>query len=172
MSVPVSRRALRRLFTSTSRRNFLLTPIAVGLEQAVRRRPVDLRWVPLMAAGYLMYAKAGDYRTARGGGGPGQSGPPPQRIVDTGPYALTRNPMYLGHLVFLSGLSLATRSPVAAAVLAVNLPWFDRHARRDEERLTALFGAAYTDYRDRVPRWLPSLRSLPSFEAPPGSGAS
>lgn len=155
----MSRSSLRRLFTSTSRRNFVLTPAVVTVVQLAQRRPVDLRWTPLLAAGYLLYDKAGDYRTARGGGGPGQSGPPPERIVDTGPYAITRNPMYLGHLVFLLGLALTTRSPLAVATLAVNVPWFDRHARRDEERLTELFGEAYTAYRDRVPRWLPGLPS-------------
>lgn len=157
MSRPLSRRSLRRLFTSTSRRNFVLTPIVVGMEQLARRRPLDLRWSFLLAVGYLMYDRAGDYRTARGGGGPGQSGPPPEHIVATGPYAFTRNPMYLGHLVFLAGLALTTRSPLAAAALAINVPWFDRHAQRDEERLTELFGEEYTAYRDRVPRWLPRL---------------
>lgn len=153
----MSRRPLWRLFISTSRRNFLLTPAVVAIVQLAQRRPVDLRWTPLLAVGYLLYDKAGDHRTARGGGGPGQSGPPPERIVETGPYAITRNPMYLGHLVFLLGLALATRSPVAAAALAVNVPWFDRHAQRDEERLTELFGETYTAYRERVPRWLPGL---------------
>lgn len=152
-------RRLERLFTSTSRRNFVLTPLVVAVEQACSRRPVDLRWSPLLALGYLMYARAGAYRTEHGGGGPGQSGPPPDRIVDTGVYARTRNPMYLGHLVFLVGLAASTRSPLAAATLALNIPWFDRHARRDEERLDELFGETYTTYRDRVPRWLPGLPS-------------
>jgi protein-S-isoprenylcysteine O-methyltransferase Ste14 len=152
-----SRRSLKRLFTSTSRRNFVLIPHVVGIEQLTRRRPVDLRWTPLLLFGYLTYDAAGDYRTAHGGGGPGQSGPPPDHIVETGPYALSRNPMYLGHLVFLAGLALTTRSPIAAGALAINVPWFDRHAQRDEERLTELFGEAYTAYRDRVPRWLPGL---------------
>lgn len=155
----MSQRSLRRLFTSTSRRNFLLTPAVVAVAQLAQRRPVDLRWTPLLAVGYLMYDAAGDYRTAHGGGGPGQSGPPPERIVQTGPYAFTRNPMYLGHLVFLTGLALTTRSPLAAAALAINVPWFDRHAQRDEERLTELFGEPYTAYRERVPRWLPGLPS-------------
>ncbi|MBW3619298.1 MAG: isoprenylcysteine carboxylmethyltransferase family protein [Actinobacteria bacterium] len=148
-------RPLRRLVTSTSRRNFVTTPAVVALEQVAARRRVDLRWTLLLLWGYAQYRWAGDYRNARGGGGPGQSGPPPERLVDTGPYAWTRNPMYLGHLVFLTGLTLTTRSPLAALALVGNIPWFDRHARRDEERLTELFGQAYLDYREHVPRWLP-----------------
>lgn len=155
----MTRRGLKRLLTSTSRRNFVLTPAVVGAEQIWRRRPLRLRWAPLLVLGYLLYDRAGEYRTARGGGGPGQSGPPPDRIVDSGIYAYTRNPMYLGHLVFLVGLVAVTRSPLAALVVAVNIPWFDRHARRDEVRLAELFGESYVRYRDRVPRWLPGLPS-------------
>lgn len=146
--------SLRRLFTSTSRRTFVLYPATVAVEQLRSRRPLHWRWMPAMAAGYLQYRWAGRYRTAMGGGGPGQ-GNPPERIVETGVYAWTRNPMYLGHLLFLAGLTLTTRSPLAAAILAVNLPWFHRHARRDEARLAERFGGEYERYRDRVPRWLP-----------------
>ena len=31
---------------------------------------------------------------------------PPQRIISQGPYRFTRNPMYLGHLIFMAGLAL------------------------------------------------------------------
>jgi protein-S-isoprenylcysteine O-methyltransferase Ste14 len=63
--------------------------------------------------------------------------------------------MYLGHLIFLGALVLTTRSPVAAAALTALVPWFDDRAAHDERRLTERFGAEYTAYRDRVPRWLP-----------------
>lgn len=40
---------LPRLLTSTSRRTLVLTPAVVAVEQAVGRRPLDLRWLPLLA---------------------------------------------------------------------------------------------------------------------------
>jgi len=147
---------LRRLLSSTSKRTFVLYPGLVALEQGLRRRPLHLAWAPLLPWGYLQYRLSGNYRTRKGGGGPGIA-VPPERIVDSGLYGYTRNPMYLGHLIFLTGLTGLTRSPMAAFLLAVNLPWFDRHARQDEERLLHLFGADYASYRDRVPRWLPGL---------------
>ena len=140
---------------STSTRTFVIFPLTVTLEQAVARR----RWHPagalLLVAGYLTYRLAGAYRLPRAGGPPGMSQGMPEELVTSGPYRLTRNPMYLGHLLFLGGLVLATRSPVAAALLAAHVPWFSGRVRRDEERLHARFGAAYADYCRTVPRWLP-----------------
>ena len=89
----------------------------------------------------------------------------PERLVTTGIYAHTRNPMYMGHVVFLAGLTLLTRSPVALAVTAGLLPWFDGRARADHERLVTFFGQPYEEYAARVPRWLPGL---PTDRAPSG----
>ena len=78
----------------------------------------------------------------------------PERIVTSGPYAWSRNPMYAGHVVFFTGLAISSGSPLAIGALLGHLPWFDRRARRDEARLHARFGAAYDDYAARVPRWV------------------
>lgn len=143
---------MRLSLRSTSTRTFLLVPAAVSLEQAVSHRPLHPRWTPLLAWGYLQYRLCGRYRTARGGGGPGMTRRPDDLVV-TGPYAVTRNPMYLGHLVFLVGCSLASRSPVAAATTGVLCVWFDRRVRADEARLLELFGGRYEQYCRRTPRW-------------------
>jgi protein-S-isoprenylcysteine O-methyltransferase Ste14 len=47
----------------------------------------------------------GRYRLPRAGGGWGMQ-VVPEQIVTTGPYGYTRNPMYLGHLNFMIGLSV------------------------------------------------------------------
>jgi protein-S-isoprenylcysteine O-methyltransferase Ste14 len=73
--------------------------------------------------------------------------------VRSGVYGISRNPMYLGHLVFLTGLAAATRSRLAGALLAAHLPWFQARVRRDEEALAQRFGRSYAEYRERVPRW-------------------
>ncbi len=61
--------------------------------------------LPLLAWGYLQYRLAGRFRTAHGGGGPGIN-VPPTRIVTEGIYRFTRNPMYLGHMIFFVGLAI------------------------------------------------------------------
>jgi protein-S-isoprenylcysteine O-methyltransferase Ste14 len=150
---------VRLRLSSTSTRTFVLLPAAVLAEQALARRPLRPRWLPVPLWGYLQYRLAGDYRISRADGPPGLSQGYPDRIVTTGIYARTRNPMYLGHLLFVTGLVLVTGSPVAAVALAVLGPWFDRRAAHDEERLARRFGRPYEAYRDAVPRWL-GRRSL------------
>ncbi len=111
---------------------------------------------PLLIWGYLQYLLVGRYRTRMGGSGPGL-GVPPHRIVDQGPYKYLRNPMYLGHLIFMAGLAITFRSLPALALLAFHFFWFNRRALRDERRLEEIFGAEYADYKARVKRWIPGI---------------
>jgi protein-S-isoprenylcysteine O-methyltransferase Ste14 len=82
---------------------------------------------------------------------------PPDKIIDTGPYRYTRNPMYLGHLIFLTGLAVTFWSWFAVLILVGRGIWFHRRVLHDEQRLQALFGEEYADYRRRVKRWNPGV---------------
>lgn len=153
------RRTVWRWLKSTSRRTFVVYPaLVIALELAFNRGrlPLTLWGAPLLVWGYLQYRQVGRYRTRLGGGGPGIDRPP-ERIVAEGPYRYVRNPMYLGHLIFMLGLAITFRSWPAAALLAFHMVWFDRRVREDEERLERLFGAEYRAYKARVSRWIPGV---------------
>ena len=155
---PGAPRSLRRWFQSTSNRTFVVWPLALLAWQALLAQgwpPLSPWGLPLMAWGYAQYRWVGTLRAAQGGGGPGLSNPP-VRLVDTGPYAWTRNPMYLGHLLFFAGLALLF-SGLAWAVLVAHALWFERRVRHDEAGLLTLFGAPYRDYCLRVKRWVPGI---------------
>jgi protein-S-isoprenylcysteine O-methyltransferase Ste14 len=144
---------------STSFRTFVLYPLIVVAWELLRsggRLQIRPWYLPLLAWGYLQYRLIGNYRIRHGGGGPGMD-TPPERLVTTGPYAWCRNPMYLGHIVFLLGLTLALQSVVAALITVATAIWFHFRVRRDEQRLQALFGPIYQDYSARVARWIPRL---------------
>lgn len=152
-------RSLRRWLKSTSNRTFVAWPLALlALEAAIQWGvPRVAPWgLPLLAWGYLQYRWVGTFRSRLGGGGPGVS-VPPDRIVDQGPYRWVRNPMYLGHLIFMAGLAVSLRSWPALAVFVFHVFWFDRRVREDERHLEALFGAPYRDYCARVKRWIPGV---------------
>ena len=151
--------AVTRWFRSTSNRTFVLWPIVlfsaeVTLQNGLPR--IDPWALPLLAWGYMQYRLVGNYRLKEGGGGPGIS-IPPERLVTGGPYRFCRNPMYLGHLIFLAGIAAALHSWLAAAVFVFHAAWFDRRVRDDEARLSALFGDRYREYLARVKRWIPGL---------------
>ena len=134
----------------TPNRTFVLYPLAVLLTRRTIQRPV---FVPLLAWGYLQYRLIGEHRQRRRAGGRGFDRPP-DRLLTTGPYALSRNPMYLGHLIFLLGLALCTGSRLAWCILFANVPWFQRRVLMDEARLRQKFGDEYAAYCRSVRRWL------------------
>ena len=109
-----------------------------------------------MAWGYLQYRLIRPYRMKYGGGGPGM-GTMPERLVTTGPFAYCRNPMYLGHIIFLIGLTLSLQSVLAALMTVATAVWFHVRVRRDEKRLIERFGQSYLEYSARVRRWVPGL---------------
>jgi len=95
-------------------------------------------------------------RPKLGGGGPGID-VPPDRIVAEGPYRYLRNPMYLGHLIFMLGLAIIFSSWLALALFAFHTVWFHRRVLNDEAHLEARFGAPYLAYKIRVKRWIPGV---------------
>lgn len=142
----------------SSLRTFVVVPIVVLLfEFFVKEKIAFEPWfAPLLVGGYLQYKLVGRYRLGRGGGGPGMK-TLPDRLVTGGPYAWTRNPMYLGHLIFLAGLALTLRSELAAALFVASVVYFHVRVKKDEKRLRELFGEAYAAYCGRVKRWIPGV---------------
>lgn len=152
-------RIVRRLLARTPVRTFLIYPICVIVfEFAIRRGHIVLvPWGALLLVwGYLQYRLAGNYRLLHGGGGPGIT-VPPQRLVLGGPYAYTRNPMYLSHLIFLLGLAVTFWSWFALALFILQAIWLHRRVLADEWRLRVQFGPQYAAYQARVKRWIPGL---------------
>jgi protein-S-isoprenylcysteine O-methyltransferase Ste14 len=148
-----------RWFGRTPVQTFALSPLAVIAVELVWRGG-EIRFMPfgvlLLAWGYLQYRLVGRYRVAEGGGGPGMAAPP-QQLVTQGPYAYCRNPMYLGHLVFMLGLALTFWSAFGLLLFVVRAAWFQYRVLGDEARLAAQFGADYEAYRGRVKRWIPGV---------------
>ena len=143
----------------TPLRTFILYPLLTfAWELLINRGRLNLQpiFLPLMLWGYLQYRLCGVYRVRRGGGGPGID-TPPERLVMGGPYAYSRNPMYLGHIIYLTGLALTLRSPLAAAITLVTVFWFHSRVLCDEARLVELWGEPYKRYLSVTKRWIPGL---------------
>ena len=77
-------------------------------------------------------------------------------LVTSGPYRVTRNPMYLGLLAVLVGVGLvlgAVGALIVGALVFVAVITV-LQIRPEEEMMTRRFGADYADYRRRVRRWI------------------
>ena len=82
------------------------------------------------------------------------------RLTTSGPYAYVRHPLYLGTLLIGIG-ALVMLGGAAAALGAVLLgTWFGfaylpRKEQTEADRLIALYGARYVEYREGVPSLFP-----------------
>lgn len=78
-------------------------------------------------------------------------------LTVTGPYAHTRNPLYLGSMLIAAGFAVAARSVWIAAVLIILfLAIYIPVIRGEEEYLRAAF-SGFELYASRVPRLIPRI---------------
>jgi protein-S-isoprenylcysteine O-methyltransferase Ste14 len=71
-----------------------------------------------------------------------------REVTRSGPYALTRHPLYLGSGLMGAGFAIAARSVVVGLIVGTYLVVTIAAAIRSEEaHLTDKFGSAYPDYR-------------------------
>ena len=136
---------------------FILVPLAVvAFELAIGTLRLEPLFLPVMLWGFAQYRLCGRYRVRLGGGGPGFD-KPPERLVTTGLYAWTRNPMYLGHIIYTIGVALTFQSWFGVLLALARAAWFHWRVLRDEKRLSEQFGEPYVAYMQRVKRWLPLM---------------
>ena len=89
-------------------------------------------------------------------------------LTVTGPYAYTRNPLYLGSAVLAMGAGIATRSWISGAILLIYFAVvYSVVMRREEGELLGHHGAAFQEYAAAVPLFLPRLTAagLPGASA-------
>ncbi len=81
--------------------------------------------------------------------------PANRKLVTSGPYQFTRNPMYLGLVMFTLGIALwigAWPMFIAPVATFATAEWV--HIPFEETKMRRQFGATYEDYVERVRRWV------------------
>jgi protein-S-isoprenylcysteine O-methyltransferase Ste14 len=120
------------------------------------------RWILLGAfvgfAGLLVRAYAAGYLHKQ------------EVLTVTGPYAYTRNPLYLGSAVLALGAAIATRSWISAAILVVYFALFYSIVmRREANELHLRHRASFEEYARAVPLFIPRLTDAKLPGRPSGS---
>ena len=135
----------------------LLDPWRRGLE-----RPSVVIGVVLTVTGLAIVVRAAGDRRAGERGSSAPSGPA-RLLVTTGLFAHCRNPVDLGVLAMLAGLSMASRSPLLGLYLLTTAVVLHLHIVLRREPLAAASSPrTWTAYSREVPRWFPRIR-------PPGT---
>lgn len=78
----------------------------------------------------------------------------PVKLVSTGAYKYSRNPMFLGVAISQAGFFLALPSVFSLVCLCFGLLMLHRQVQAEEHHLSEQFPQAYEVYAARVRRWL------------------
>jgi protein-S-isoprenylcysteine O-methyltransferase Ste14 len=107
--------------------------------------------VPMILGLLLANSGAGEFRRAKTGFQLRTGG---SSLVTAGPFRHTRNPMYLGMLIWLAGLAVLLGSLIAFPFPLLFFFVADSLLiPREERMLQKTFGEQFTSYRKRVRRW-------------------
>jgi protein-S-isoprenylcysteine O-methyltransferase Ste14 len=81
-----------------------------------------------------------------------------KQLATSGPYAYTRNPLYLGSVFLAAGFSVASHSWISTTLLAAYLlVFYPVVIRREQTELRTLYGDAFVEYASKVPAFWPRL---------------
>lgn len=76
-------------------------------------------------------------------------------VISSGVFSLVRHPIYLGAILFYTGMVLLTLSLASAVLLLVIIAFYMFISRYEEKLLTKRFGDEYRDYMRKVPMLFP-----------------
>lgn len=128
--------------------------VTIGRSPPAYRLPATL---PLVAGTLLLLGCVREFYVA----GRGTLAPwsPPPRLVTSGAYDLSRNPMYIAVLLIVIGWAAGFRSTLLGLyAIGLGIAFHLRVVLSEEPWLSRRFGAEWLHYRERVPRWLPRWR--------------
>src|SRR5262245_42751160 len=146
--------------------NLVIRPPLVVLASVLSGAVLNVAW-PLpfvphalrLPVGCLLVAMAvalfaSSIRQFRMAGTPVPGNKPTTAIVRTGPYRVSRNPIYLAFFALHLGLAIWVNSLWLVATLMATVAIAVVVVPREERYLTERFGPEYLEYKASVRRWL------------------
>jgi len=79
-------------------------------------------------------------------------------VIRKGVFGIVRHPIYLGSILFYSGLLVLTLSIIAAAVWILIIAFYCFISKYEEKLLLEKFGKNYEEYKEEVPMLIPRIR--------------
>ncbi len=107
----------------------------------------------LIILGQLLRISARGFKAENSGNG--------SSLIRGGPYALVRNPMYLGILLIGIGMGLTLfKYWVSCVFIIIFIFRYVMLIFTEEKKLLGVFGNTYVEYSSKVPRFFPPLKNL------------
>jgi protein-S-isoprenylcysteine O-methyltransferase Ste14 len=120
--------------------------IAWASSEAMRWVGFSIMVLAIVWTGYAQFAMGSSWRIGI---------PEKATMLRTeGPFAVSRNPIFLGMLAFVAGLTIWSPSAVTLALLGAAYISLEVQIRGEEAFLDRAHGQAYRDYHARVRRWI------------------
>ncbi|MFO7962478.1 MAG: isoprenylcysteine carboxylmethyltransferase family protein [Desulfobacterales bacterium] len=84
-----------------------------------------------------------------------------RKIIDTGPYAITRNPLYLFSFIAALGISLTTLNVIfIILMIMLFIGYYVLVVISEEKNLERIHGKPYLDYLANTPRFFPNFKKF------------
>ncbi len=145
-------------------RFFVVYPLVLWLFLTARTTERSLRTgIVLLAVGQAIRFWANGYVGHRKVGTSVSGAPKVGHIVTAGPYAYTRNPLYLGSMIIGFGFCVIVNNLwLGLAMIAGFYLVYGQKIADEEAGLEKEWKEEFTAYRSAVPRWLPTWRCYSS----------
>jgi protein-S-isoprenylcysteine O-methyltransferase Ste14 len=134
----------------------LILQILAAIYMPIPKTPLNTVIIILGVAAYFIgaiLALWGKNTMQQSWGVPGVHAAKQDKLVTTGPFTFSRNPIYLGFLLLYFGYAAA----ILSWLIILRIPlaiYFYRSAKREEINLEKRFGKEYTNYKSRVPLFI------------------
>lgn len=140
---------------------FLIILLIVLFPVVFFRRPELTSWDEIAEIFGITFILLGQIFRVSGRGYKSECSKNGYLLIQSGPYAVVRNPMYLGILLIGLGIvSMLFKWWVVVIFLCVFIWRYLLLIFKEEKKLLSMFAQTYQDYQQRVPRILPSLSTI------------
>ena len=145
---------------SLSKSDYLLVNVVL-IESTILRYIISLLFF-LVGAYFMLWSNIFLFKIGKGGPADGfgiSVSPKTKKLVTTGPYRYSRNPMVFGAFSLYTSIVIFLNSIIGLSCLLIFLPISIIYLRLSEEkRLFKDFGDGYLDYKNKVPMIFPLKR--------------
>jgi protein-S-isoprenylcysteine O-methyltransferase Ste14 len=147
---------LQMIKTNTVEAAILLLQILAAIFTPIPQGPlswlITVTGVAMYVGGFVLAIWAKNVMS-KSWGVPGVHEKKQDKLVTSGPFSFSRNPIYLAFIMLYFGFAIAIQSWLIILRIPLAI-YFYKSAKREEVNLNKIFGKEYQSYKKRVPLFI------------------